>query len=125
MGAIVGGLISLILFCVAFDDIRKACTTNFGERLKDNKMSVPVSIASKCAGTWGFATRAIILIFGGASLMRAVFEADPNRAKGFEGILAAFFALHHGEWVLGVVALGLAAYGLFMVLAGLRRNHPF
>jgi hypothetical protein len=124
-GALAGGLLALILLGVASDDVRKACTTNFGERLKEHKMSVAVFTVSRCAGIWGFAARAIILVSGGIYLIRAVFAAEPHRARGFEGILAGFLQLPYGEWILLFVALGLAAYGLFMVQTGLYRRHPF
>jgi hypothetical protein len=120
-----GGLVALILLIVASDDVRKACTANFGERLKHKQMGAHVSIASRCAGRWGFAARAVILVLGGAYLLRAVLTAEPYRARGFEGILASLLALPYGDWVLGFVALGLAAYGVFMVQAGLFRKHPF
>ena len=125
IGTLVGGLTALILFCVASDDVRKACTTNFGERLKEHKMGLLATLAGKCAGRWGFAARAVILVFGGAYLMRAAVEANPDRARGFEGILASLLGLPYGHWLLLFVALGLAAYGVFMVQAGLYRRHPF
>jgi hypothetical protein len=125
IGAFLGGIIALILLGVATDDVRKACTANFGERLKDRKMGLLGSLAGRCAGRWGFAARAVILIFGGAYLLRAVMSADPNRARGFEGILASLLALPYGHWILLFVALGLAGYGLFMVQAGIYRRHPY
>jgi hypothetical protein len=124
LGAAIGVLIAIILFLVAGDDIRKACTTNFGERLKRHKMNNQVTLAGRCAGSWGFAARATILMFGGAYLMRAVIEADPNRARNFEGILGSMLRLPYGHWLLAFVGLGLAAYGLFMVQAGVYRKHP-
>ena len=125
IGALLGGLVGLILFVVATDDIRKACTTNFGERLNDFQMGPALRTANRAAGRWGFAARAVILLLGGTYLMRAVFEAEPHLAKGFEGILTALLFLPFGDWLLLIVALGLAAYGLFMVQAGLYRRHPF
>ncbi len=53
----------------------------------------------------------MILFSGGICLLRAVFAAEPYLAKGFEGILAALLRLPYGNWLLGFVALGLAAYG--------------
>ena len=125
VGAVAGGLLALILLGVATDDARKACTTNFGERLKHHEMNVLLTIATRCAGSWGFAARALMLVFGGVYLMRAVFEAEPHQAKGFEGILAALLRLPHGDWVLLSVGLGLGAYGLFMIQTGIYRHHPF
>ena len=125
VGAFAGGLVAIILFAVATDDVRKACTANFGERLKHNDMGFLLTIAGRCAGSWGFAARAVILFLGGLYLMRAVFAAEPHRAKGFEGILAGLLRRQHGEWLLASVALGLAAYGVFMIQAGIYRRHPF
>ncbi len=125
LGAFAGGLIGLILIGVATDDVRKACTRNFGERFKHEEMKLFQRTASECAGRWGFAARALILTFGGIYLLRAVFAAQPQRAKGFTGILASFLMMPFGNWLLGFVALGLAAHGLYMVHAGLYRRHPF
>ena len=125
VGAVAGGLVAVILLCVATDDARKACTTNFGERLKHHEMSGLLTAATKCAGSWGFTARALVLVFGGIYLMRAVFQSEPYRAKGFEGILASLMQLPHGDWLLGFVALGLGAYGLFMIQAGFYRRHPY
>ena len=57
--------------------------------------------------------------------MRAVFTSNPYRVRGFEGILASLFGLPYGEWLLLFIGLGLGAYGLFMVQAGLYRRHPY
>lgn len=125
IGVVAGALVAIVLLAVATDDVRKACTTNFGERLKHEEMTLLLRFAGTCAGRWGFAARAVILVFGGVYLMRAVLLAEPHLAKGFKGILASLIALPYGNWILGFVALGLAAYGLFMVQAGLYRRHPF
>jgi hypothetical protein len=125
VGAFFGAVVAIILICVATDDARKACTTKFGERLNHREMNVLLVAATKYAGSWGFAARAVILVLGGIYLMRAVFTAEPYRAKGLEGILASLLQLPNGHWLLGFVALGLGAYGLFMVQAGLYRRHPY
>jgi hypothetical protein len=125
VGAFAGGLAAMILLGVAGDDLRKACTANFGERLEHKEMGLLLTTASRCAGAWGFAARGVILFSGGIYLLRAVFTAEPYLAKGFEGILAGLLRLPYGNWLLGVVALGLAAYGVFMVHAGIYRRHPF
>jgi hypothetical protein len=39
-------------------------------------------------------------------------------------VLASIIALPYGNWVLGGVGLGLAAYGCFMIMAGRYRHHP-
>jgi hypothetical protein len=124
IGPLLGALVAMILLVVAADDVRKACTADFGERFKRSDMSVADAFASRCAGSWGFAARAVILCFAGAFLVRAVFHSDPRHARGFEGVLASMLDLPHGRWLLAFVALGLVAYGVFMLQVGLYRKHP-
>jgi hypothetical protein len=125
LGAYVGALVAVILLGVASDDLRKAFTANFGERFKHQEMSGAESLAAKLAGSWGFAARALILIFAGAYLLAAILQDSPSRVKGFEGILGSMLALPYGQWLLRFVGLGLVAYGFFMGQAGLRRRHPY
>jgi hypothetical protein len=124
IGAVFGTLIAFIVFGVAFDDVRKACTARFGERMKASNMTMVERIWSRGAGRWGFAARATILCFGGAFLLRASWYGNPNEVKGFAGILLSILALPYGHWALGLVGLGLAAYGCFMIMAGRYRQHP-
>jgi hypothetical protein len=125
IGAWFGALVAVVLLGVAIDDLRKAFTTRFGERFKDHEMSGAELFVGKLAGSWGFASRSIILIFGGTYLLVAVLQDRPSRVKSFEGILASMLELPYGYWLLRFVALGLAAYGIFMAQSGIRRRHPF
>jgi hypothetical protein len=124
-GPMLGTAISLIVLGVAVEDIRKACTARFGERLKASDMTVMQRISSRCAGVWGFGARAVVLCFAATFLLRAAWRADPGEVKGLAGVLASIFAMPHGDWMLGAIGLGLAAYGLFMMLAGRYRRHPY
>ena len=40
VGAMLGTMIALIIFGVAFEDVRKACTARFGERMKASEMTM-------------------------------------------------------------------------------------
>jgi Domain of Unknown Function (DUF1206) len=52
----------------------------------------------------------------------AALTANPSQARGLSGALRTIEQQPFGPWVLGVVALGLVAYGLYMlVLARYRR----
>ena len=124
IGAVLGTLTGLIVFGVAFDDIRKACTARFGERMKASDMGMAQRMWSQGVGRWGFAARATVLCFGGAFLLRASWYRHPGEVKGFAGILASILGLPYGNWALGLVGLGIAAYGCFMVIVGYYRRHP-
>ena len=58
----------------------------------------------------------------GFFIVRAAWEYDPKEAIGLDGALAKLANAEYGPLLLGVVAAGLFAYGLFcLVQARYRR----
>lgn len=124
-GRLLGALVSMILLVAAGDDIRKALTTNFGERFHPRRLPPVGLVAAKGAGVWGFAGRSLIMLAASFYLLRAAFDADPHAVRGFEGVLTSMAHLPYGHWLLGFVSFGLFFYGMFMAQAGVFRRHPF
>ena len=58
----------------------------------------------------------------GGCLLYAGRAADPSEARGLDGALVAVAQHPYGPWLLGVVALGLVAYGLFCLSQALYRR---
>jgi hypothetical protein len=58
----------------------------------------------------------------GGFLIHAGLAADPTEARGLDGALAVLAQQPYGPWLLGVVALGLVAYGLFCLSQALYRR---
>jgi hypothetical protein len=64
-------------------------------------------------GTAGHSARGVVLALIGVFLIRAAVRFDPHQAVGVDGALHQVAARAYGPYVLGAVALGLFAYGLF------------
>lgn len=64
-------------------------------------------------GKFGTIARAIIYIIIGIFLIQAALTRNPARAGGLGEALVALARSPYGIWVLGFVALGLLAYGIF------------
>jgi len=62
---------------------------------------------------------AAVLVGAGVSWAAATF--DPERATGLDGALRAVAAEPYGQWVLTVVAAGLASFSVYCVARG---RHP-
>ena len=60
----------------------------------------------------------------GTFLIRAALEYDPQQARGLGGALQTLAQQPLGPWLLGAVALGLVAYGLFMLSVARYRHIP-
>ena len=46
----------------------------------------------------------------------AALEADPAEARGLAGALATLARQPYGPWLLGAVAVGFVAYGVYLFL---------
>ncbi len=72
---------------------------------------------------FGQVARGVVLAGLGYFVIRAAVELDPGRVRGVGGVMRIFSRTALGPVFMGVVALGLAAYGVYMAaLALLQRR---
>jgi hypothetical protein len=122
-----GGLILLVtagLLAAGYGifQLVKAKTVDFRKELKSNEMSHTTQTWAERIGRIGYAARGVVFILMGGSLVTAAATHDPSEAEGIGGVLSDIASAPFGAILLGLVAFGLAAYGVFMfVLARYRR----
>ncbi len=68
------------------------------------------------SGRAGLAARGVVFCIIGGFLIQATLQADPSEMKGMDSALQMLEQQPFGPWLLGTVALGLVAYGAFMVI---------
>jgi hypothetical protein len=74
------------------------------------------------SGRAGMAARGVVFGMIGGFLVRAALTHDSSEAKGLGGALETLHSQAYGPWLLGMVAIGLMAFGLFeLVQARYRR----
>jgi hypothetical protein len=66
-------------------------------------------------GVLGYAARGVVFGLIGAFLIHAAWRYDAAKATGIAGALSALKERRYGPWLLGAVAVGLIAYGLFQI----------
>jgi hypothetical protein len=62
---------------------------------------------------FGIGARGVVFGVIGASFMRAAIRYDPRAAKGTAGALRVIASQPFGRWLLVLVGIGLAAYGVY------------
>jgi hypothetical protein len=84
----------------------------------------PKAIARGLAAVarFGLMARGMVLAAVGYFLLRAARESDPRNARTVGGVLKAFTHTSLGPWFVGVIALGLAAYGVHLWTLALWRR---
>ena len=78
-------------------------------------MSPPVKKSFTLFGTVGHVARAIVFGLVGIFLVKAAIDYRANEAIGLDGALAKVYSEAFGPWLLGAVAAGLIAFGLFSI----------
>lgn len=67
-------------------------------------------------GRIGYAARGVVFGIIGWFLIQAAYYFDPNQAVGFDGALLELVKNTYGTLLMGAVALGLVAFGIYSVL---------
>ena len=106
----------------SLSQLYQAYEAQFREYLKLGEMSVREDTWVTRAGRFGFAARGVVFALVGIFLIQAGLRFDPSEATGLGGALKELLGQPFGPWLLGLMAFGLIAYGLFMIaLARYRR----
>ena len=112
LAAGVGGL---VVFAGLFQFFR-AVTADFREKLELGRMSPAEATWATRLGRAGFAARGVAFLISGGFLLLAAARANPQEARGLGDVLDALAGAPFGPWLLGAVAVGLLAYGLYMLV---------
>lgn len=115
----IGGAITI---GIGLYQLYKAYKAEFLNKLKTGAMSATERTWAERSGRFGLTARGVVFGIIGVFLIQAALHANPEEARGLEGALDTLAAQPYGPYLLGLVALGLVAYGVYCgVLARYRR----
>jgi hypothetical protein len=115
LGRVLVAGVGIAVIGLGLRELYQAYKTRFLKYLKLNEMGERVGKWTERWGRLGIAARGIVFGVVGTFLIRAALEFDPQEARGLGGALQKLAEQPLGPWLLGTVALGLIAYGLFML----------
>jgi hypothetical protein len=72
---------------------------------------------AKQLGRFGTMARGLVFALVGWFVTLAAYQANANHAQGFDGALDYLGKQPYGMWLLGIVALGLIAFGIYSVMS--------
>jgi hypothetical protein len=114
----------IALFGYGIWQLVAAYKARFRDELDTARMKESVRKWCERLGRFGYAARGVVFMIVGGSLVVAAVTADPRDARGLDGALAEIAAAPFGRVMLGLVAAGLAAYGIFMFVYARYRRIP-
>ncbi len=115
-GQLLVGAVGVVLIGAGVGFGYQAVTTNFQDRLKQQQMRPAVWRAATVLGAIGSFSRAVTLVLVGVFVVSAAVTFNPRKARGLDASLRAVADQPYGPYLLAAVALGLACYGVYVLL---------
>lgn len=106
---IAGAVVTGVGLWMAF----RALARKYHKHLKMAEMSKRTRQAVDVVGVFGGTVRGAVFATAGGFAIAAAIQHEPGRAKGMDDTLRSFTETPAGPWLLVLIALGLAAFGLF------------
>jgi hypothetical protein len=121
-GAVLVSLVGLGIIAGGLDEIWKGWKQKFRDVIDFSRMSPTERTWMIRTGVAGLIARGVVFVLTGSFLVQAALRSDPSRARGLPGALQTLAQQPYGPWLLGLVALGLLAFGVYsLLLARYRR----
>ena len=108
------GVVAAFVVGYGVSQFYAAVSLKFRDKLKLHEMSETETRWTLRLGCLGYSARGVVFALLGAFLLLAAIDADPGEARGLDGALQTLAEQPWGWMVLGTVAFGLTAFGVFM-----------
>jgi hypothetical protein len=119
---ILAGIAVIVSGCYELYD---AWSKKFRNRLNLQEMNADEERLATRTGQAGLTARGIVFLLSGWFLIQAGLRFDPSQAQGLGGALEMLARQPSGPWLLGLVALGLIAFGAYSFLQARYRRIVF
>lgn len=106
-------VVGLIVFGVAIGLFYEAWKLRFERYFPLGQMNEGERKLTRITGRYGLSSLGAIFILISIFLIEAALNHNPHKAQGLAGALATLAAQPFGELLLGLVAIGLVAYGIY------------
>ena len=112
-GQFLVGAVGLIMIGVGVWHVRKGFNKHFLKQIDTSKASPSATRLVTRLGQIGFPGKGVALAGVGGLLVWAAVTFDPSKAQGLDGALHGVLELPFGQFLLTLVAVGIAAFGAF------------
>jgi hypothetical protein len=118
------GLAGLVGLGIGGYQLYKAWAATFKDKLRLGTLDARARRWIIGISRFGIGARGVVFALGGVFLITAAVQSDPDEARGLDGVLQSVQAQPFGPYLLGLVALGLVAYGAYGLIMARYRSLP-
>ncbi|SCF32062.1 protein of unknown function [Micromonospora purpureochromogenes] len=110
------GLAGLVLAIVGIGMVIYGLKKKFERNLKTGEMSPKTRTLTRRLGMAGYAARGAVFAIAGLLIVVAAVKYDPEKARGLDAALRTLRDQSYGPILLALMALGIAAFGIYCFL---------
>lgn len=118
------GLIALIFFGKAIYQFYRSLSGEFAKKVQDSELDQRVKSTLRKAGMAGYLARGVVVGVIAYFFLKAALQSNAGQVEGTKGAFQFISSMTAGPWLLGIVAIGLACYGVFMFVKARYRVMP-
>jgi hypothetical protein len=112
-GRFLVGIAALVVIGVGIYHVRKGVTKHFFKEIDTARASAGQRRVIERLGQVGYPAKGLALALVGGLIGWAAISFDPEKASGLDGALRTLLDAPFGKLLLTLVALGIAAFGVF------------
>lgn len=120
-GRFLVGIAALVVIGVGVYQVVKGAKKNFMKEIDTSSTPRAQVRVVERLGQVGYVAKGIAFVVVGGLLGYAAITFDPSKSTGLDGAMHTILQAPAGQWLLSLVALGIAAFGVFCFF---RARHP-
>ena len=108
------GIVGAIVIGLGIYRLYEAYKVKFRKKLNIHELDPKQTkwIVNVCR--FGIAARGVVFVMLGVFVLQAAYQSDASEVKGLDGALQTLARQPYGKFLLGIVALGLVAYAIYL-----------
>lgn len=107
------GLIGVVVVAISIGLLWYGLSKRFERHLNTWQMSPMVHTVTRRLGVTGYVAKAVAYAVAGILIVVAAVTYDPAKSRGLDGALKTLAGQRFGTWLLALVAIGIAAFGVY------------
>ena len=113
------GILGLVVLLAGLYQIYQGLSAGFERQFHTYSLTPKEVKLVTGVGRFGTAARGVVLAIVGGLFGLAAYQANPSQQVGMDTALATLLHQPYGIWLLGIVSLGLIAFGIYSMLCAL------
>jgi hypothetical protein len=112
-GRLIVGAVGLGIVAIGVYHVYKGISRSFLDDLRSDADTGTSGTAITALGTIGYAAKGVAIVLVGVLFVVAAVQHDPDEAGGLDEALKSLQEQPLGPWLLVIIAIGLAAFGVY------------